>query len=188
MKLNSISEEIFSEIQCETPEVYFEESFVDADEELVAIGKFIKERTPHNSEIEIEKIKFLYTDKPKKEGSVYSIGYVIARSEIERAVDDRYDYIICLFYPVWKSLDKKNKTIQLDKLFCSMNTDVSNDGTKKVKKVSFDSKEYVNNMNHFGIMDVFRSSEIVNLATAQYIENEKEQKRNQKKPKANDGN
>ena len=74
--------------------------YMDADEEMIELSKHIVENTLHNCDIEPERIKFLYTTKPKKDGIKYVTGHLVARSEIERMVNDEFDYVIIIFYKV----------------------------------------------------------------------------------------
>ena len=149
--------------------------FQDADDELRVIAEFIKEKTSHNSEIDPERIKFLYTTKAKKDAGRYIAGYLIARSNMDKMVNDDYDYFLVVFHPAWKSLDSKQKTIQLDKILCGIEIASGKDPSEVVfKKKQTDSREYTENMRHFGAEEVLKSSEIVDMACAQAIEKAKE--------------
>ncbi len=159
----------------ETP-VYAEmASYEDADEDIRPIAKYIKEKTIHNEYIEPDRIKFLYTTKIKKDGGRYVVGSLIQRSDIEKYVDDRYDFILLLFYPIWKDLDAKNKIIQLDKTLSGI--DMGSFENTSLKKKQADSKEYVSNMKFFGPDNVLDSSETVHLACEAFVEQEKEKKK-----------
>ena len=62
----TFSNSVFAELDyLKTPEFPTENfgdwEFQDADDELRVIAQFIKEKTPHNSEIDPERIKVLYT-------------------------------------------------------------------------------------------------------------------------------
>lgn len=150
--------------------------FQDADDELMNIAKFIKEKTPHNSEIEPDRIKYLYTKKAKKDSGRYTAGYLIARPNMEKTVNDKYDYFLVVYHPVWKNIDSKQKTIQLDKILCGIEIAPGKDLAEVVcKKKSADSKEYTENMRHFGADEVLKSSEMFDLACVQAIEKEKEE-------------
>lgn len=179
----TFSPHIFSEIEPDaiTPDIQNPEfGFVDADEELQAIANFIKNKIPYQSEIEIERIKFLYCDKPKKDAGKYVAGYLIPRSEMERAVNDNYDYIVCLYYHAWKGLDAKQKVIQLDKILCGIHIEFGMDERKVVKKQQADLKEFEKCVRHFGADEVMKSSEIIDLAVASAREKQKEDIKSQK--------
>jgi len=148
--------------------------YMDADDELIEVARFIQNNTSHNAEINPERIKYLYTTKPKKDGGRYVAGTLLVRGEMEKMVNDEFDYILIVHYKIWKSLDIPNKVIQLDKILCGV--DLSGD-----KKNNVDSKEYLNNMNHFGADTVLKSSEAVDLGLVSIVEKEKEDKKNAKK-------
>ena len=61
--------------------------------------------------------------------------------------------------------------IQLDKLLCGISI---GDEDRPAKKVSADTREFTNNINHFGAEKVINSSEAVHLATQSYMEKKKE--------------
>lgn len=153
----------------------------DADDELKPIAKFLASKTAHNSDIDPSRIKFLYTTKVKKEGGRFAIGNLSMRSDIERLVNDKYDYIVTIYYPVWKSLDSKNKAIQLDKILCGVELAPGKDQAEViVKKKPSDSREYIENMAHFGAQDVLNSSEIVDKAVQQIMDEEADRKKQEK--------
>ena len=116
--------------------------FLDADEELLRIAHYIKSNTKHNADILPERIKYLYTTNTKKDGGRYVLGNLSLRSEVEKMVNDDYDYILYVHYRSWKELDIENKVIQLDKILCGVDIDLEN----KTKKQSVDSKEYISNL------------------------------------------
>jgi len=161
-------------LECVTPDLLPSVEFMDADDELRAMSRLISDRTPHNMEVEVDRIKFLYTSKAKKEGGKYSIGELLVRSNKEKAVYDAFDYVCIVYHPVWKDLDKPNKFIQLDKLLCGVNIETKKSGEEVKKKAPFDSREYMNNMSFWGSDPVLRSSETVHLAAARYVEEQKE--------------
>ena len=167
-----------------TPDMASDIEFMDADEELREIAKFISEHSPYNEEVEVNKIKFLYTTNFKKEGGRHSVGSLIVRSAMEKAIDDRYDYIICLIHPIWKNLDTVTKTIQLDKLMCGINVSYKNDGTKKFSKATQNSREYLDNLRFFGADKVIDSSDLVHQTGTQIEDQMKDEK---KKAKETDG-
>ena len=156
-------------------------TYADANDELVPIAKFIASKTTNGSDIDPTRIKFFYTSKVKKDGGRFILGTLSARDEMERLIHDDYDYILCIYYPVWKDLDSKNKAIQLHKILCGVDLAPGKDQAEVVvKKKPTDSREYTENMNHFGAEEVLKSSEIVNLATQRIIEEELEKKKIEK--------
>jgi len=147
--------------------------YMDADEEMIELSKHIVENTLHNCDIEPERIKFLYTTKPKKDGIKYVTGHLVARSEIERMVNDEFDYVIIIFYKVWKALDMENKIIQLDKLLCGVTVE-------EAKKYNVDSKEYIANMKHYGTEKVLEATEAVDIAINSILDKEKDERKQMK--------
>lgn len=182
----TFSETVFEESlsNVSTPTIDGDEwEYNDADDELRVIARHISNNVPHNSSIEPGRIKFLYTRKPKKDGGRFIIGNLTPRSTMEKMVNNDYDFIVIVYYQVWKELDIKNKVIQLDKLLCG--TDVNE--KEECKKRATDSREYTDNLNHFGPSDVLNSSEIVHMTTGRIIEEEKEKKRQAKKAEKESG-
>ena len=153
-------------------------NYQDADDELRLIAKFLASKASHESEIDPNRIKFFYTTKVKKDGGKFILGTLSAIDELQRMINDQYDYILCIYYPVWKDLDSKNKAIQLDKILCGVQLAPGKDQAEVVvKKKATDVREYEENMKHFGNEDVLKSSEIVNLAVTRILEEEAEQKK-----------
>ena len=167
---------IFSEIEdnLNLPEYGDFEGFEDADDDLRPVAEFLKKKSIHNEYIEPRRIKFFFTNKPKKDGGRYSPGTLMVRSEIERRVDDRYDFIAIIYYPVFKMLDNEDKIIQLDKVLCGI--DLGTMEKPAIKKQQPDSKEFIGNLNFFGRDKVHDSSETVHLAIESIVQSEKEEK------------
>ncbi len=168
-------------------------NYQDADDELVLVASFLASKASHDSEIDPSRIKYFYTNKVKKDGGKFIIGTLSAIDELQRMINDKYDYILCVYYPVWKDLDSKNKAIQLDKILCGVDLAPGKDEAEViVKKKPTDSREYSENMKHFGELEVLKSSEIVNMAVQRIMEEAAEEKKlkkeqNQaKKKKKND--
>ena len=160
---------------------------MDADDELRKIAEYIRDRTTHNSLIKPERIKFIYVKKPKKEAGRFIIGELIMRGDYEKMINDDFDYIVPVYYPVWKDLDIENKIIQLDKVLCGI--DMGGDGEdEKLGKNQKDTREYSVNMNHFGIEKVIHSSETVHLAMVSAVEKQKELDKNARKGVMEDAN
>jgi len=163
--------------------------FQDADDELRHIAEYIKKKTPHNSDIEPERIKYLYTRVAKKDAGRYVAGFLVARPNIEKMANDDFDYFLAVYHPVWKALDSKQKAIQMDKLLCGIDIKEGKDPAELVfTKKATDTREYKENMNHFGIEEVIKSSEIIDLACFSAIEKEKEEAKNAKKKVVVDAN
>src|ERR1035437_4246960 len=95
--------------------------FEDADDEMKEIASYIKKSTQHNEYIEPAKIKFLYTNKPKKDGGRYTLFDLIKRSAMEKMINEGYDFIMTVFYDVWKDITPEQKVIALDKALCGIN-------------------------------------------------------------------
>jgi hypothetical protein len=147
--------------------------YMDADEELKEIANYVRIHSPHNSEVDCERIKYLYTTQAKKDGGKYTIGQLIARKDMEKMVNNDYDYILIVHYRTWKELDIEHKVIQMDKLLCGVLVTDDN----KVKKNQVDSKEYINNMRHYGAEKVLQSTEVVDMTVERIVESEKDEKR-----------
>lgn len=174
-----------------TPEIPKEtlvlpEAYIDADDELKPIAEFVKNTTQHNSSVKPERIKYLYTTKPKKEAGKYSIGDLLLRSKMEKMVDDTFDYIITVYYPVWKGLDAESKVIQMDKLLCGV--DLGNLEEEKLKKRQKNTREFSDNLFFFGPEIVLANSDMVNLATCSAIEKQKEEIKKLKEGRMQDAN
>lgn len=149
--------------------------YMDADDELLEIAKFIKNNTEHNSEIEPDRVKYLYTTKAKKVGGKFVLGDLVLRSELDKLVNDEFDYILVVYYQVWKTLEIEDKVIQLDKLLCGIK-----DGGKKKEQV--DSREYTANLWHYQPDRVLRSTEKIALSVENIIDKEKEYRSNPPTP------
>lgn len=167
-------------------------TYQDADDELSLIAEFLASKASHESEVDPTRIKFFYTTKVKKDGGRFVIGTLSAIDELSRMMNENYDYILCIYFPVWKDLDSKNKAIQLDKILCGVQLTPGKDQAEViVKKKPTDSREYSENMKHFGELEVLKSSEIVNMAVTSIIEKAAEDKKLQKelnkKPKKTKG-
>lgn len=183
-----MNEERFFALQgVETPEIIVEvgekdvtfaggSKYMDADEELLQVANWIKSNVSHNQDIKPERIKYLYTTLTKKDGGRFVLGGLILRNEIEKMVNDDFDYILFVHYKTWKELDLNHKVIQLDKILCGISIDMDN----KIKKNSVDSKEYINNLRYYGAETVLNSSEIIDMTVDRIIEEEKQQKKNAK--------
>lgn len=174
-----------ADIETVTPDMPEADEYMDADRELAPMAERIKSQTPHNYDLKVDRIKFLYSKKAKKEGGKFTIGELIMRGEKERAVYDAYDYVVIVYHPTWKELDKNHKFIQLDRLLCGVEIETKESGQETMKKSPFDSREYMDNMYYWGADAVLKSSEIVHLAATRYQEKAKENSPKSKKAKNN---
>lgn len=157
-----------------------------ADEELSPISEFIHKHTPHNSEIDPKRIKFYYVSKPIKEGGRFIVGNLKAIGVFERAMINNYDYYLCIYYPIWKDLDSKNKAIQLDKVLCGVDLAEGKDKAEvNVKKRQTDIREYKPNVDFFGADVVLKSSEMVHLSGERIVEQESEERKQKQENKKN---
>ena len=181
---------VFAELEkFKTPtfpkETFKDWEFQDANEELIEFANYIKKHTPHNSDIEPDRIKFLYTQSPKKDAGRYIIGQLIARPAMEKTVNDDFDYFVVVYYPAWKDLDAKQKTIQLDKILCGIDIAPGKDPAEVLfKKKPANVKEFADSISYFGAEDVLKSSEIINLAVGQALEKAKEDAKKEKSGEA----
>ena len=166
-----------------TPEIYSLENgdtlYEDADDELRPIAEFIKKTTTHNGEIEPQRIKFIYSAKPKKDGGRYTVGVLTTRSLLEKIVNDSYDFVVLVYYKIWKELDLKHKVIQLDKLLGGV--DLGTLSSPKIRKRQTDSREYIDCLMFYGSKEVMDSSNIIHDRTESILEEEKEEKKNAKR-------
>ena len=162
-----------------TPVIQELDNYFDADDEMVLIANYIIKHNQHNEYVLPQRIKFLYSPRPKKEGSRYTLFDLIKRSEIEKMVNDEFDFILTVFYDVWSKLEPEQKIIQLDKALCGI--DMGDGESEKIKKKSPDSKEYVSNMLFYGADKVMRISEIVDMSCESALEQRKEKEKALKK-------
>jgi len=160
-----------------TPKIQdFNSGFIDADDELREIASYVKKTTTHNEFVEPDKVKFLYSSKPKKEGGRYVVSDLIKRSDMEKMIDDSFDFILTVFYDVWKDLGGEEKVILLDKALCGIDM-----ASEKIGKKSPDSREYISNMMFYGADKVMRVSEVVDLTCQRVLEEKKEKAKNTSK-------
>jgi len=166
---------LFEKLKNATPGVQGDlETFIDADDEMRIIAQYIKKNNLHNENIEPDRIKFLYSPKPKKDGGRFVLTDVFKRSDMEKMVNDEFDFIVTAFYDVWKKLDPEQKLIVLDKALCGVEiVDES-----KTKKRAPDSKEYLSNMHFYGADNVMKISEIIDMSCASALEQRKENAKN----------
>lgn len=151
-----------------TPVIQKLETFFDADEEMKEISDYIIKHNQHNEYIDTSRIKFLYSPKPKKDGARFVIFELFKRSDLDKMINDEYDFILSAFYDVWAKLEPEQKIIQLDKALCGIEVG------EKLKKRAPDSKEYVSNMLMYGPDKVMKISEMVDLACQTALEKRKE--------------
>src|ERR1035437_96292 len=158
-----------------TPEFQSIDEYEDADDEMLFIANHIKKTTQHNENVQPNRIKFLYSDKPKKEGEHFSMFELFKRSNIDKKINDSYDFILTIFYYVWKELTPQQRVIMLDKALCAI--DMGSMEKQKISKRPPDSKEFKANMRFFGPDLVMKTSEIVDEACFSIMEERAEEKR-----------
>jgi hypothetical protein len=174
-----MDQQFLKELKNSTPAIQDLQTYMDADDEMLMIARQIVKENQHNEYVLPQRIKFLYSPKPKKDGGRYSLFDLIKRSEIEKMVNEEFDFIMTVFYDVWAKLDPEQKVIQLDKALCGI--DMGDGESEKSKKKSPDSKEYVSNMLFYGAEKVMRISEIIDLSCATAVEERKEKEKAAKK-------
>lgn len=173
----------YSELEhIKTPQLDSSFTMMDADEELLPIAKFILRKSSHHEDVDIEKIKFLYTSKAKKDGGRYILGDLVKRPDYEILINPDYDFCMMIYYPVWKELSMEHKVIQLDKLLCGIEVKTDTEELKIGKKPK-DCREYMDNMHQFGLTKVVESSDIVHLTCERLAEEAKEAKKEATKSK-----
>lgn len=172
--------QFLEQLKNSTPVIQGLEDFIDADDEMLEIAEYIKKHNQHNEYIEPKRIKFLYSPKPKKDGSRYILFELTRRTNMEKMINNDFDFILTVFYDVWATLKPEQKIIQLDKALCGIEIDIS-EAEAKSKKKSPDSKEYVANMLLYGPQKVMEISSMVDMACVSAIETRKEEAKNKKK-------
>ena len=177
-----MDQQFLNSLKNSTPVIQDLQTYIDADDEMLSIAQYIVKHNQHNEYVLPERIKFLYSPKPKKDGGRYSLFDLIKRSEIEKMVNDDFDFILTIFYDVWAKLEPEQKIIQLDKALCGVDMG-DGEEIEKLKKKAPDSKEYVSNMYHYGAEKVMRISEVIDLSCASAMEERKEKEKNAKKAK-----
>ena len=160
----------------------FNEKFIDADDELKAIAKKLKTTSKYLSEVDPDRIKFFYTNKPKKRGDNYEIFNLMLRNELEKTIEESYDYILTVYYAVWAQLDPIQKVISLDKALCGI--DFGSGEEIKLGKASPDCSEFKNNMKEYGATKVMDTSELITLTCRRIAEEVKEAAKQAKADKA----
>lgn len=151
--------------------------YIDADDELFSISEYLVDNYSHNDEVDVRRIKFFYSDKPFKDGDRFEIGKVVKRSDIEKMVNENFDFIVLVYYKAWKELDEKNKLIQMDRILSSIEPETVENTKPSIKKE--DVKEHKKTLNAFGAKEVIESSEMVDLAIYRIKQEEKEKKKQQ---------
>lgn len=178
-----MDKDFLTKIKNLTPVIQNLDTLMDADEELSEIASYIKEHNQHNEYIEVDRIKFLYSPKPKKDGSRYVLFELFKRSDMEKMINNEFDFILTVFYDVWVKLESEQKIIALDKALCGVDPDVHNEHTlAKPKKKSPDSKEYVSNMLFYGPEKVMNLSETIDLSCQSALEERKAKAKEKNKP------
>lgn len=158
-----------------TPTVQEFKGYIDADDELKPISEKIRVSSKYLSEIDPNRIKFFYSSKPKKRGGSYEIFNLMLRNEIEKNIEDAYDYVLTVYYSVWKQLDPIQKVIALDKALCGV--DFGSGEEIKLGKATPDCSEFKTNMKQYGADEVMNTSEIITLTCIRIAEEAKEAKK-----------
>lgn len=166
---------ILEKLKHSTPTFAEMREFEDADDEMKDIASYIKKTASHNSDIEPARVKFLYTNKPKKDGGRYTLFDLIKRSNMEKMIADEYDFIMTIFYDVWKDITPEQKIISLDKALCAI--DMGDMENQKIGKKAPDSKEFTSNMKCYGSEKVMETSEIIDMACQRIIDTKKEEQK-----------
>jgi len=161
-----------------TPTFQSLREFEDADDELQPIAEYIKQHTVHNADIEPRRVKFLYTDKPTKVGGRFVLTKLIKRSDMEKMINDDFDFIVTIYYEAWRVFKGEQKVVIIDKALCGI--DMGNMEKQKISKKAPDSMEYLENMNHFTPKTVMEVSEMVHLTCVRIEEEKKEEKKKTK--------
>jgi hypothetical protein len=173
-----LSEEFKKEVKNLTPVIAELKGYIDADEELLVFSEYVRSNFSHNREIEPKRIKYLYADAPKKDGGRFVLTNLFMRSDMEKMVNDEYDYILTVFYHVWKDLTPEQKVVALDKALCGI--DMGDMEKAKLSKKAPDSKEYTANLNCFGPESVMKLSELIDLRCQTILEERKENEKQAK--------
>ena len=163
------------QIKNNTPIFQSIEEYEDADDEMLFLANHIKKTTQHNEYIEPNRIKYLYSGKPKKDGSRYTLFELFKRNPMDKMINDSFDFILTVFYDVWKSLESEQKIMTLDKALCGI--DMGDMENQKISKTPPDSKEYTANMRFYGADKVMNTSEMIDRACQQIIDDKKDQAR-----------
>lgn len=160
--------------------------YFDADDEISPIAKEITSSSSYLNDLDVSRIKFLYSSKPKKNGESYDIFNLFMRNEVDKTIDDTYDFVLTIYYEVWKQLDPERKVIALDKALCGI--DYGTIDSPKMKKKGPDVFEYKTNMRQYGAQNVMNASEAISMACERIIEQKKEEKRAKSEDKKNKKN
>ena len=158
-----------------TPKLPEFKGYIDADDELQPISEKLRVSSKYLSNIDMSRIKFFYTNKPKKQGGTYAIFNLLLRNEVERSITEAYDYVVTVYAKVWGQLTPIQKVISLDKALCGI--DYGSGEEIKLGKASPDCSEFKSNMKEFGAKEVMDTSEVISLTCARIIEEAKEEKK-----------
>jgi len=158
-----------------TPKLPEFKGYFDADDELKPIADKIRVSSKYLTDLDTSRIKFFYSNKPKKQGGNYAIFNLLLRNEVERSIEGAYDYVITVYYNVWKELNPLQKVIALDKALCGI--DYGNGEEIKLGKAAPDCSEFRSNMKQYGAQEVMNTSELISMTCARIIEEMKEAKK-----------
>ena len=178
-----MEQEYLDSLKNSTPKIKeFNEKFIDADDELKAITQKLIVSSKYLSDVNPDRIKFFYTNKPKKKGDTYEIFNLMLRNELEKTIEESYDYILTVYHAVWEQLDPIQKVISLDKALCGI--DFGSGEEIKLGKASPDCSEFKNNMKEYGATKVMDTSEIITLTCRRIADEIKEAAKQAKADKA----
>lgn len=90
--------------------------FKEVDSEVIEIAKLLHNKPFYKKRINAGRIKLLYSTKNKGISRCLTVGSVSKCSELEKNINNSFDYIISINYQVWKLLTREDKTTQFDKL------------------------------------------------------------------------
>jgi hypothetical protein len=170
-----MEQEYLESLKNSTPKMQDFKGYIDADDELQPIAEKIKFSSKYLTDVDVSRIKFFYTNKPKKSGGNYSIFNLLLRNEVERSIEGAYDYVVTVYSKVWEQLTPIQKVISLDKALCGI--DYGNGEEIKLGKASPDCSEFKSNMKQYGAKEVMDTSEIISMTCSRIIEEIKEEKK-----------
>lgn len=170
-----MEQQFLDSLKYSTPKLPEFKGYFDADDELKPIADRLKVSSKYLSEIEPARIKFFYTNKPKKRGDNYEIFNLMLRKDVEKSIEDSYDYVLTVYYNVWAELDPIQKVISLDKALCGI--DFGTGEEIKLGKASPDCAEFKTNMKQYGADKVMNTSELISMTCVRIAEEIKEAKK-----------
>ena len=171
---HQIETHFLESLKTSTPKIQDFKGYVDADDELLMMAKKLIVSSKYLSDVQPDRIKFFYSSKPKKRGGNYEIFNLLLRNEIEKSIEESYDYILTVYYQAWKDLTPIQKVISLDKALCGI--DFGKGEEVKLGKASPDCSEFKTNMKQYGATEVMDTSEVLHLICEKIIQDTKDAK------------